>query len=81
MIGKVDPVAYQATTSDPGRAAVLAAVHAQILLRMGRRGEGEAMMRKALEQMRVAGVAASEMDSFRSALSPETAAHALATKL
>src|SRR3546814_12163336 len=52
LIEKVDPKAYQATTSDPGRAAVLKAVKAQILLDMGERRQGESLLREALVEMR-----------------------------
>ena len=48
--------AYQASTADPGRAPVLGAPHAQILLRMGRRADGTARMQQALRDMSAAGV-------------------------
>jgi len=70
LVARVDPVAYQATTSDPGRAAVLKALHAQILLRLGRRDEGLPQLREALAQMQSQGVADEEMASFRQSLGP-----------
>ena len=56
LIKHVDPSAYQASTADPGRAPVLGAPHAQILLRMGRRADGTARMQQALRDMSAAGV-------------------------
>jgi DNA-binding winged helix-turn-helix (wHTH) protein len=56
LIKHVDPAAYQASTADPGRAPVLGAPHAQILLRMGRRADGTARMQQALRDMSAAGV-------------------------
>lgn len=70
LVARVDPVAYQATTSDPGRAAVLKALHAQILLRLGRRDEGLPQLREALAQMQSQGVSNEEMASFRQSLGP-----------
>src|SRR3546814_2079524 len=61
LIEKVDPKAYQATTSDPGRAAVLKAVKAQILLDMGERRQGESLLREALVEMRSDGVSNDEI--------------------
>src|SRR3546814_10368181 len=68
LIEKVDPKAYQATTSDPGRAAVLKAVKAQILLDMGERRQGESLLREALVEMRSDGVSNDEMAPFRKRL-------------
>ena len=68
LIVKVDPAAYQATTSDPGRAAVLKAVKAQILLNMGKRQKGETAMQEALLGMRSAGVPEDEIAPFRDQL-------------
>jgi len=65
----VDPVAYQASTSDPGRAAVLKALKAQILLRLGRRAEGLPQMREAVREMRSAGVSGEEIAPYLKTLS------------
>lgn len=73
LIGHIDPKAYQATTSDPGRAAVLQAIKARILLRLGHRREGEPLMREALSRMQADGVAASEIGPFRRSLDQATA--------
>ncbi|MGB3461398.1 MAG: tetratricopeptide repeat protein, partial [Rhodanobacter lindaniclasticus] len=72
LIEHVDPAAYQASTADPGRASVLGALHAQILLRMGRRAEGTARMQQALREMSAAGVAEEEIARYRKDL-PENA--------
>lgn len=69
LVERVDPVAYQASTVDSGRAAVLEGIKAQILLRLGRRDEGAPLMRKALIDMRSAGVSEEEMASYRKDLS------------
>jgi non-specific serine/threonine protein kinase len=68
LIEEVDPKAYQATTSDPGRAAVLKAFKAQILLGMGERKRGESMLREALAEMQGDGVSEDEMAPFRKQL-------------
>lgn len=68
LIAKVDPVAYQSTTADPGRAAVLQALRAKILLRMGRRDEGVPQLRQALLAMQQQGVPQAELASYRKAL-------------
>ncbi len=65
LIEHVDPAAYQASTADPGRAAVLGALHAQILLRMGRRADGTARMQQALRDMSAAGVPEEEIARYR----------------
>ncbi|HWU78395.1 MAG TPA: winged helix-turn-helix domain-containing protein [Rhodanobacter sp.] len=70
---QIDPKAYQASTSDPGRAAVLKALRAQILLRMGRRGEGLPLMRQAVQEMTAAGVASEEIALYRKSLSGSVA--------
>jgi len=67
LIEKVDPVAYQASTSDPGRAAVLSALRAQILLRLGR-AEGLPQLRQAVQAMHDAGVAETEIAPYREVL-------------
>lgn len=72
LVEQVDPAAYQATTSDPGRGAVLQAIRAQILLRMGRMAEGKARMQAALQSMRDAGVSQEEMAPYREALAGKT---------
>ncbi len=72
MIGEIDPKAYQATTSDPGRAVVLRAMQARIELRLHRPG-AEARLRDAIASMQAAGVTDDEIATFRKALaSPGT---------
>jgi len=68
LLNHVDPAAYQATTSDPGRAAVLKAIRARILLRLGRRREAEPQLRDALARMQAVGVSEDEMTPFRKSL-------------
>lgn len=68
LIDQVDPAAYQSTTSDPGRAAVLSALRAQILWRMGRIGEARPRLRQALADMQRDGVAEAEQAPFRALL-------------
>lgn len=68
LIEQVDPKAYQATTSDPGRGAVLKAMRARILLRMGRRSEGLPRLQQALGEMREASVPDEEIASFQADL-------------
>jgi eukaryotic-like serine/threonine-protein kinase len=68
LLEKVDPAAYQATTSDPGRAWVLKAIHAQILLALPRRAEGLAELREAIAGMRAAGVSAEELKTYTDVL-------------
>lgn len=67
MIRAIDPVAFQATTSDPGRKSVLAAMQARIELRLRRAG-AEARLRDAIAGMEMAGVAEDEIATFRKAL-------------
>jgi non-specific serine/threonine protein kinase len=67
MIASVDPVAYQATTSDPDRAVVLKAMQARIELRLHNPGSA-ARLRAAIAAMQTAGVADDEIATFRSAL-------------
>ena len=74
LVEHVDPVAYQASTSDPGRAAVLKALQARILLRLGRRAEGLSLMQQALRDMQAAGVSEEEMAPYRQSLSESTLA-------
>lgn len=68
MLDGVDPVAYQATTSVPGQAQVLAAVRARIELRMRQPG-AETALRDAIAAMKTAGVSDDQMQEFRAALS------------
>jgi non-specific serine/threonine protein kinase len=67
MIGEIDPKAYQATTSDPGRAPVLRAMQARIELRLRRSGAA-AQLREAIASMQAAGVTDDEIATFRQAL-------------
>ncbi len=67
MIAEVDPVAYQATTSDPDRAVVLKAMQARIELRMHKPGAAT-RLRDAIAAMQTAGVADEEIATFRSVL-------------
>jgi non-specific serine/threonine protein kinase len=67
MIDGVDPAAYQATTSDPGRAVALKAMQARIELRLHKPGAA-ARLRDAIAAMQAAGVADEEIATFRSAL-------------
>ena len=69
LVEHVDPVAYQASTSGPGRAAVLKAIKAQILLRLGRRVEGLELMQQALHEMQASGVSEEEIAPYRKSLS------------
>ncbi|MEO6801535.1 MAG: winged helix-turn-helix domain-containing protein [Rhodanobacter sp.] len=69
LVEHADPVAYQASTSDPGRAAVLRALKAQILLRLGWHADGLAQMQQALHDMQAAGVPSEEMATYRNAVS------------
>jgi DNA-binding winged helix-turn-helix (wHTH) protein len=74
LIATVDPDAYQASTSDPGRAALLKAMRARIMLRLDRHGEALPELRKALQEMQLAGVSRNEMDPFRKLLAVDVAA-------
>ncbi len=74
LVEHVDPAAYQASTSDPGRAAVLKALKAQILLRLGRRAEGLPQMREAIREMRSASVSDEEITPYLKALSDSVVA-------
>lgn len=67
MIGEVDPVAYQATTSDPGRAIVLKAMRARIELRL-HRPDAEARLRGAIEAMQAGGIDPEEISTFQKEL-------------
>lgn len=75
LVARVDPAAYQASTSDPGRATVLAALRAQILVRLGRRDEGLKQLQQAVQSMQTAGVADAEMVPYRKTLQDSTPAH------
>lgn len=74
LLEDVDPVAYQATTSDPGRASVLQALHAQILWRMGRHDEARPALERALAGMQRDHVPAAEQAPFRQLLASGTIA-------
>jgi non-specific serine/threonine protein kinase len=67
MIGRIDPKAYQATTSDPGRAQVLRAMQARIEWRLHRPG-ADVRLRDAIASMQAAGVGDDEIATFRKAL-------------
>lgn len=72
MLAGVDPVAYQATTADPGQAELLQAIRASIELRLHQAG-AKARLRSAIVAMQKAGVAASEVDEFQKALAADSA--------
>lgn len=74
LVKQVDPVAYQASTSDPGRAAVLKASRARILLRLGPSAEALTQLRQAVRDMQAAGVSGQEMAPYRRALLDTTVA-------
>jgi non-specific serine/threonine protein kinase len=67
LIEQVDPKAYQATTSDPGRALVLRAMKARIEWRL-HRPEAKAALRDAIAAMQKADLADDEIDTFRKEL-------------
>lgn len=71
LIEHVDARAYQATTSDPGRAVALAAYKARILVRMGR-PDGVPQLRQAIARMEAAGLADNEVAAFRKELTAAT---------
>lgn len=64
LIAGVDPVAYQATTADPGQAQILQAIRASIELRLRQPGAAT-KLRDAIATMQKSGVAKSEIDEFR----------------
>lgn len=68
LIAGVDPVAYQATTTQPGRALVLQAIRARIEWRLRRPGAQD-RLRAAIAAMQAAGVADAEIEGFRRDLS------------
>jgi non-specific serine/threonine protein kinase len=68
LIRTVDPVAYQASTSDPARAAELEAIEARIMLRLGRRAEALPKLRAAVAALEAASVSADEIAPFRALL-------------
>ncbi len=74
LVEQVDPKAYQASTADPGRAAVLEALRARILIRLGRREEGLPQLRHALRDMQADGVAPGEMAPYQKGLPDSGAA-------
>lgn len=67
MIREIDPKAYQATTSDPGRSLVLRAMQARIEFRL-HRPDGEANLRDAIAAMQTAGLDKDEIAVFRKEL-------------
>lgn len=67
MIRAVDPVAYQATTSDPGRALILRGIQASLELRL-HRPDAEARLRAAIAAMQAAGIDGEEIATFRKEL-------------
>lgn len=70
----VDPLTCQASTADPGRAPVLKAIQARILLRLGRRTEGLSKMQQTLREMRAAGVSAAKIAPYRQSVSESVSA-------
>ena len=67
MIRRVDPVAYQATTSDPGRALILRGIEADIELRLHQPGAA-VRLRDAITEMRDGGIDAEEISTFSTEL-------------
>jgi non-specific serine/threonine protein kinase len=67
MIREIDPKAYQATTSDPGRALVLRAMQARIEFRL-HQSDGEANLRDAIAAMQTAGLDKDEIATFQQEL-------------
>ena len=67
LLERVDPDAYQATTSDPGRAAVLRGLRAQVSLNLHRHN-ALAELRQAVADMRTQGVDAQEIATFAEAM-------------
>ncbi|MBN8714764.1 MAG: tetratricopeptide repeat protein [Xanthomonadales bacterium] len=67
LIEKVDPKAYQATTSDPDRALVLRAMKARIEWRL-HQPDAKAALRDAITAMQKANMADDEIDTFRKEL-------------
>lgn len=72
MVDEVDPVAYQGTSTDPGRALVLQGFKADLELRLHKPG-AEAKLRAAIAAMHKAGMAQEEIDTFAKDL-PKTGA-------
>ncbi len=70
MISKVDPQAYQATSSDPGQAEVLAADKARIELRLHQPGAAK-RLRAAMVAMKAAGVSDVVIAEYRKTLVAE----------
>lgn len=67
LLGTVDPVAYQATTSDPGRALVLRGLQASLELRLHHQG-AEARLRDVIAAMQSAGLDKEEIETFQKEL-------------
>lgn len=67
LLGTVDPVAYQATTSDPGRALVLRGLQASMEVRLHHPGS-EARLRTVIAAMQAAGMDAEEISTFQKEL-------------
>lgn len=68
MIRSIDPAAYQAASSAPGKIATLQAVEARIMLRMGKRTEALPMLRTAIAAMEAASVPEDQIKPFRELL-------------
>ncbi|MGH8144736.1 MAG: protein kinase domain-containing protein [Rhodanobacteraceae bacterium] len=67
LLDEVDPTAYQSTSTDPGRALVLAGFKASLEYRLHKPG-AEAKLRKAIDAMRAAGLDKEEIDTFQKEL-------------
>lgn len=67
MIRSVDPVAYQASTSAPGRALALRALEAEIEVRMHKPG-AVARLRAAIKAMQAGGLDPKEIATFQKEL-------------
>jgi tetratricopeptide (TPR) repeat protein len=69
LLDEVDPTAYQSTSTDPGRALVLAGFKASLEYRLHEPG-AEAKLRKVIAAMQAAGLDKEEIDTFRKELPP-----------
>jgi non-specific serine/threonine protein kinase len=74
LIREVDPVAYQATTSDPGRALVLRGLQASLELRLHHPG-AEAKLRGVVAAMQTAGMDKEEIATLSKELPGAGAKH------
>lgn len=72
LLDEVDPVAYQSTSTDPGRALVLAGFKASLEYRLHRPGSG-AQLRDTIAAMQKAGLDKEEIDTFQKVLADPTA--------